>query len=172
MIATLPAYTLADAYADQCHTWTLAELIADPSLLYRVPDRQLEYLYRDSIHAVTLPPDDEQPQVREQVRERLQQLRIDIAKTIARRRQMDADDRAKTATRHQDEPQPDTAPETPPTDAELALRLLRGLVQLANGGRPDDDQDGGRPARLPVRPIQPTPPAGRNLPHAPKDLGF
>lgn len=169
MIATLPVYTLQDALADQCHTWTLTELIADPSLLYRVPDRQLEYLYRDSIHAVTLPPDDDAPAVREQVRERLQQLRLDIAKTIARRRQLDAEDRAQAATRPQDTPAPDAAPETPPTDAELALRLLRGLVQLASGSRPDDDQDGGRTVRVPVRPIQPTPPAGRQNPI---DLGF
>ncbi len=136
---------------DALHLWTLAELVRDRLAISRVPTLQLQRLYAQSQTAVAIDTTD-------QARETIQQVRLDIARTLEIRRRLDLLERQspKAPEPAQDD---DQAP-PPPTDAEYALRLLRAVVTLASQP-PGQDGPGGTRVPVPTRPTRPTPPAGK-----------
>jgi hypothetical protein len=142
--------------AADLRTWTLTDLISDPHALYRVPTIRLERLYAATAHAVIA------PDMHDLAREQLQTLRVEIAQTLRRRRLLDQEEQPEPCRLPQDAPDDQDRPQPAQSDADAALRLLRGLIQLATGNGHQDD-DGPRGGTKVSRPTAPkTGPKGPN----------
>lgn len=142
----------ADMLTDQLYPWTLADLLQDRYAVYRVLTPILRRI--DAQAQIAVCAKDMHPAAREAIHA----VRSDIARTLEIRRRhalLTASSPQPPESPRNDDPQPEAS------DAEIALRMLQGLIQLAQQGRQDDRPDGGTKVRRPTPPTSPTPPSGK-----------